>query len=175
MVFTECHSNTNSLDVYSIRFSNCRVVYPLQIIRPIGRHQMDNQHYLDQFLTDICENGLKIDAFNDDKPKRSDVKVCKCQASYFPCEYCFSKGVLLCNKDPELQAKKKHLVKQKNSIDLQISEAEETQDNEQLSVLKEIQKTINDSLKALNRKSKNIVWPASSMNGDNKQQKKCWI
>ena len=136
---------------------------------------MDNQHYLDQFLTDICENGLKIDAFNDDKPKRSDVKVCKCQASYFPCEYCFSKGVLLCNKDPELQAKKKHLVKQKNSIDLQISEAEETQDNEQLSVLKEIQKTINDSLKALNRKSKNIVWPASSMNGDNKQQKKCWI
>ena len=74
---SECKSNVNNLDVYSTRFAHCRTIYPLQIIRTIGKHRVDNKHYLDQFLTDVCSNNCHIDVFVGDKPKRSDAKDCK--------------------------------------------------------------------------------------------------
>lgn len=112
----ECRSNTVSLDVYSIRFAKCRNVYPIMIIRPLGKYCVDNQAYLDTFLTDICSNGCIIDAFVGDNLKRAIARYCKTHSSYFPCEYCTSQGQILNNEDDTLKEKKKELSEQKESI-----------------------------------------------------------
>ena len=98
----ECKSNLVSLDVYSIRFANCHQVYPIQIIRPLGKYRIDHQAYLDEFLTDVCSNGCEIDVFVGDNLKRANARNCKTSSSYFPCEYCESKGHLLNQEDEDI-------------------------------------------------------------------------
>ena len=169
----ECHSNTNSLDVFSTRFAKCDTVYPLQIIRPFGKYRVDNQHYLDEFLTDVCSNNCTIEAFVGDKPKRSDAKVSKCQAAYYPCEYCESKGHLLKTQDESLKLKKKKLLEQKTVISNQLAIAEQTNgDPNQIQALKTVLQSVNDAIKNINSKHNNIVWPASTQNGPKRTQEK---
>lgn len=162
---SECKSNINSMDVYSARFSNCRVVYPIQIVKPIGKFKMDQHHYLDQFLTDICSNDCEIEAFVGDKPKRSDARDCKCHASYFPCEYCESKGLLLKTQDNSITLKKKQLNEHKDIISQQLALAEENNDEAQVIFMKKLLKGVNEAIKNINNESNNIVWSASSQNG----------
>lgn len=104
---SECKSNINSMDIFSIRFANCRTVYPVKIIRPIGKFRVDVQTQLDDFLTDVCLNHCHIHSFVGDSQKRSNVKCCKGHGAYFPCEYCECKGQLLHDLDSSLKSKKK--------------------------------------------------------------------
>ena len=161
----ECKSNLVSLDVYSIRFDQCHTIYPLQILRPLGKYRVDQQLYLDNFLTDLCSNGCKIDAFVGDNLKRAIARLCKTHASYFPCEYCEAKGTLLNQEDEELKEKKETLKEEKESILNRMFNAQELNDEEDIQTLTILLKNVNDAIKSLNRKSNNIVWPASSANG----------
>ena len=162
---SECKSNVNSLDVYSTRFSQCRTIYPLQIIRPIGKYRVDNQQYLDDFLSDVCANDLKIKDFIGDNPKRSEVRLCKSHSAYYPCEYCESKGSVLSVLDRELSIRKKKLHEQKNKIIQQITEAEANNNVREIDTLKSVLTGVNEAIKNINRKNNNIVWPASTKNG----------
>ena len=169
---SECRSNINSMDVYSTRFFNCRTVYPILIARPIRKYRIDSQKYLDYFLSDVCSNGCKIDAFVADSQKRSNAKVCKGHGSYFPCEYCESKGQLLNSADLSFQEKKIELLRQKDIIHHQLRIAEESHNEEQIEILRTVQKTVNESIKNLKKTHNNIVWPASTMNGPKRTTEK---
>ena len=162
---SECKSNANSLDIYSIRFSNCKTIYPIQVVRPIGKFKLDTKHYLENFLTDVCSNDCHIDALVADSLKRSDARECKGHSAYFPCEYCESKGILLNTQDTTLKNKKKELHERKRIINEQIMIAEESNDQNQVQVLKTVLKSVEESIKNLNKKNNNIVWPASTQNG----------
>ena len=155
----------NTVDVYSLRFNGCRTVYPLVLIRPIGKYRLDQQVYFDKFLTDICSNGLHICCFIGDNPKRAFARFSKAHASYFPCEYCESQGQLLHNEDNALKVKKACLQRQKNILLKKIVDAREQNSEQEVRTLTAILKSINDSIKNLNRKNNNIVWPSSTQNG----------
>ena len=144
---------------------HCRHIYVIQIVRPIGKFRVDAQAYLDQFLTDVCSNGLIIHCFIGDSQKRSTARASKGHSAYFPCEYCESKGQLLHNLDSALKSKKKLLHKQKDNIITKISEATANGDQNELRSLKSVLSSVNEAIKAMNTKHNKIVWPASSMNG----------
>lgn len=158
---SECKSNTNTLDVYSIRFSNCRTIYPLKLIRPIGKYRIDVQKYLDDFLTDVCGNNCIILAFIGDNPKRAIARLAKMHSGYYACEYCEAKGLLLHLHDTALKFRKTQLLKQKEQIKNQI---EGLNDPEQIESLKKLDKTLDETIKSLSKKNNKIVWPASTQN-----------
>ena len=94
----ESKSSSTSLDVYSIKFLNCRKVIPVKIVRPTNRYKYDTQEEIKNMISDINENGLSIDTAIFDNLKRSDVKCTKCHSSTFPCEYCESPAVSYIDK-----------------------------------------------------------------------------
>ena len=162
---SECKSNINSFEVYSLRFTGCRTIYPIQIVRPIGKHRIDHQYYLDLFLTDICMNCLIIKAFLGDKPKRSTAKFTKDSGAYYPCEYCESKGQLFNAQDDYTKRRKTDLQEQKQTIEDQLEIAYDVNDEPLIKALELVQKSVNEAIKSVNKKNSNIVWPASSMSG----------
>ena len=161
---TECKSTLNTLDVYSIRFSGCQKVYPIQIVRPIGKYRVDQKQYLDQFLTDVCSNNCIIDSFMGDNPKRATAKNVKSHSSYFPCEYCVARGKLLNKEDREIVNKKCALNQQKISVQAKLEEAQNNNDEAEVESLTSVLKSVCDSIKTVNRKYNNIVWPSSTQN-----------
>ena len=162
----ECHSNTNSLDVYSIKFANCRCIYPVQLVRPIGKFRVDQQAYLDQFLTNVCTNNCVIDHFVGDSQKRSTARASKGHAAYFPCEYCECKGNLLHQLDSKLKLHKQNLQKQKQNLITKLTEANAANDQDEIQALKATLKSVNEIIKTVNTKNNKIVWPASSRDGE---------
>lgn len=162
---SECKSNINSIDVYSLRFTTCRTIYPIQIIRPIGKHRVDQQKYLDIFLTDVCSNNCIIHSFVADNLKRAMARASKTHSSYFPCEYCLSKGKLLHEQDISVQRRKTVLQKQKDIVLNKLALANDINDQEEIETLDTLLKGINDAIKALNKKNNNIVWPFSTHDG----------
>ena len=168
----ECRSNMNSLDVYSVRFTKCGQIYPLQIVRPIGKYRVDQQAYLDQFLTDVCINHCFIHSFVGDSQKRSTARAAKGHAAYFPCEYCEARGILLHNLDPSMKTRKANLLKQKASIVSKIEEANQNGNEDETQSLTSVLTSINDAIKSINTKHNKIVWPASTLNGEKKNYSK---
>ena len=140
-------------------------MYPLKIIRPIGKYRLNQQVHFDDFLTDLCSNNLHICCFIGDNPKRAFARFGKAHASYFPCEYCEAMGQLLHNEDKGLKIKKACLQRQKNIVLRKISEARESNDEDEVQTLTSVLKSVNDSIKNMNKKHNNIVWPASTQNG----------
>ena len=152
--------------MYSVRFSNCRYVYPLQIVRPIGKFRVDAQAYLDQFLTDVCSNECIIHSFVRDSQKRSTARASKGHSAYFPCEYCMSKGHLLKNLDSSIVSKGKNLQKQKNDILAKLSVAKDNGNETEIQSLTSMLSSVNEAIKSLNTKHNKIVWPACTINGE---------
>lgn len=89
----ESRSTSVSNDVYSISFDNCKSVFPVRIIRPINRHKYNEKFHLNEVLSDIYENNLKISDIIGDKPKRSFFRCAKGHNSTNACEYCESPAV----------------------------------------------------------------------------------
>ena len=152
--------------MYSLRFAQCRTVYPLQIVRPIGKFRVDAQAFLDQFLTDVCLNQCIIDCFVGDSLKRSTARASKGHSTYFPCEYCKSRGQLLHLLDSNLEIKKQSLQQQKQSIISKLAQANAQNDQEEIKTLKTMLSSVNENIKTLNTKHNKIVWPAVTRNGD---------
>lgn len=89
----ECRSTSVSIDVYTSRLTNCRMVFPHRIIRPLGKYKgIDNTHQLNTVINDI-RNFKRITQLIADSQKRSVCKNTLGHSSYFPCEYCFARGV----------------------------------------------------------------------------------
>lgn len=162
---SECKSNLNSIDVYSIRFTKCRTIYPLKLVRPIGKYRVDQQNYLDEFLSDVCTNNCHIHSFVGDNLKRSTARASKTHSSYHPCEYCFTKGTLLHDVDNSIQSRRNDLIKQKDNLLKKLSDAQSIGDEDEIQTITAILNHINDSIKLTNKKNNNIVWPCNTYGG----------
>ena len=168
---SETKSTSYSIDVYSMRFKNCQIIYPIKLIRPMPKYKYDHNKQLGEVIQDLNANSLEISQYIADNLKRANAKHCKNHASWFPCEYCMAKGTKIDISDNS-KAKKK-LLQQKQAIEEKIDEYEhdevtpETDANIQnlISLKNELQKSID----TLQRKS-NILWPASTMNATHRSR-----
>ena len=93
----ESKSSTISLDTFSICFNQCRVIYPLRIIKPMNKYKYDEQGEIASVLEDINQNGIRIRSAIFDKMKRCVALCIKGATAYYPCEYCENPAHLLTN------------------------------------------------------------------------------
>ena len=165
---SENKSSINVLDVYSIRFDKCRMIYPCQIVRPIGKFKVDQRTYLDNFLTNVCCAKCHIAAFIGDNPKRVIAREGMGHSSYYPCEYCTCKGTLYKDRDSEVSARKNELIKSRSHLEEKIQKLNyEDQDNEEeIAHLMTVLKNVSKSIKDLNKKKGHIVWPKESFHSE---------
>ena len=104
---SESKSTSVSLDVYSAKFESCKRIYPLRIIRPIRKVDIDHYEQMDLALQDIYENDCIVTQFVGDNLKRAIARHSLNHASWFPCEYCFAKGTKFTVNNKEIAKKKK--------------------------------------------------------------------
>lgn len=156
---SENKSSINVMDVYTARFKGCRVIYPLQIIRPIGKFKVDYRKYLDKFLTDICSCSCRISCFIGDNPKRAQAREALGHSSYYPCEYCACKGTLFHLSDISITQKKKKLLASQTMIQSQIDANDSDTDVEHLNTALN---NLKEAHAELSKKRGHIVWPKSS-------------
>lgn len=164
---SECRSNSNSIDVYSVRFKNCQHVYPHTITRPVDKYKLDSKPYLQSFIDDIkalCE----IETFVGDNLKRANARGALNHASNFACEYCFAKATSFHYCDKKIEEKRKELELQISVIERRIDlvQTEEEIDQEELKTLKELKSCLINSLSDVSKVKKKVVWPSSTMNGE---------
>ena len=167
----ESKSTSISMDIFSSKFTNCKCVYPHVIIRPLGKYKdIDQKKHLRIFVQDILDTGVNIAQFVGDNPKRSDAKEVLSHSSYFPCEYCFSRGIstCICNVPENVRVKQlsvqKQLINEKMQTELTEEEKKE---------LENLEKTLDKDDKQQKKKKKSkITWPASTANGELRTKEK---
>ena len=173
---SECRSNTNSLDVYSLRFKNCNCVYPHTLVRPVSKYKIDHDKYFDRFLKDLHANSCCIKAFVGDNLKRAKIRRALNHASLYACEYCCAKATSqeVCSKI--IETKKKKLQKEIDTIQQRISTLTEqdagNRSNEEIKTLSSILDALKASLKDISRKKKQVVWPSSTISGEARTRQK---
>lgn len=118
----ENKSTNVSIDVYSLCFEKCKVIYPHKLIRPLGKPIIEKRRHLNEVVQDITANDLRIMQYIADKLKRSDAKECKGHASWFACDYCYAKGTKIDITDNS-NAKNK-LLRRKQVIEEEILDCE---------------------------------------------------
>ena len=103
---SETKSSSTSLDVYTTSFNNCRIVYPIKILRPINKYPMKNEQYFGQVLNDLQSNEIILSDFIADNPKRSFARNALCHSARYACEYCTSHGISTANSSVTCPKKK---------------------------------------------------------------------
>ena len=172
---SETKSTAISLDVYSLRFLGCRDVYPVRIIRPIVKNQVDHQEQFALVLNSISANNLKLHSVVADNPKRSFLLSRMQHSARYGCEYCFGCGVLFQNirEDHNSDIVKK-LSQQRKDITEQLQNLDQDKDKDQCSYLKSILENLSEAEKMSKapKKHSHIVWPASTMNCEPRTKEK---
>ena len=166
----ESKSSLNSIDTYSVKFSNCRNIYPIRLIRPCEKYKYDEQVELKSVLSDINSNGITIECGVFDAIKRSTVLCIKGHSAKFPCQYCESCAVLYSNSNKTNAAIEKRYNTKNKSLSQELSQLEETLDepseNEAVMNLRERIENINkDKDTSLQKGRKQLTWPSSTMTG----------
>lgn len=160
---SESKSTSISLDVYSARRSNCQVVYPYRIVRPLGKNSRgDQKKQLSIFLDDILKNTDEtIEQYIADNLKRATGRDCLNHASTWPCEYCYSKGVRCPNTAADCAQRNLILLREK--FEALQNDANSEENLEMISKqLKKIEKQL-----SANKRS-HIVWPSSTFDGESR-------
>lgn len=167
----ECKSTSVSLDVYSTKHVNCKYVFPHRIIRPLGRYRaIDNQEQLNRLINDVLDNGKNISSFVGDNPKRAFARYALGHASYYPCEYCFARGVATCITNVSTDVRKKELSVQIKLINDKLSTDLNEDEKEELRKLKEsLEKKNKEEAK---RNHTKITWPASTAGAESRTREK---
>lgn len=166
---SESRSTTNSLDVYSLRFNNCSVVYPHTIVRPSNNYKFKYRPCLQKFLNDLIANHCTITAFIGDNLKRAHAREALNHASLFGCEYCFGRATSFKKCSSNLTKKIEDLEKQINTISDEISKKENSDD---IAPLVCVQQTLKKSLKELSNQRSHVVWPSSTLDQEPRTKEK---
>ena len=151
--------------------NNCKVVYPHRLVRPLGKYRgINGSVQLKLVIDDILHNGKNIDAFVGDNPKRSKAKKVLSHASYFPCEYCFARGVATCVRSVSKSARRKQLALEKkivaDKLKTEVTEAEKKD-------LQDLQKSITKMQREeIQSKKSRITWPYSTANAEKRTPNK---
>ena len=179
---SECRSNTNSIDVYSLRFQQCQTIYPHTLVRPLQKYKVDNREYLEKFIRDLTIHDCLIKLFVGDNPKRAFVKYVLQHSSLYACDYCTVRASSHSINSDEIECKKKEIEVQRGIIQRRLDqliekqeggeeqekeeeEAEGNQVQEEISTLQAILSGLNQSLKEVGRKKTQTVWPSSTLEG----------
>lgn len=171
---SESKSSNISLDVYSIKFENCRTIYPLRIIRNLKKLTVDHDHHFGLVLNDLNFNDARIMQFLGDNPKRSNARKCLCFSSWYPCEYCFCKGSKVVKNNAENEKKKKELEIQSKIVKdrLELLKQNPSENKKEIATLNKIAKDLNDAAKKIRPVKTNIVWPKTTANGPPRTREK---
>ena len=81
----DANSSGVTMDMITVRFPECRTVYPLVSIRPIDKTSVNFLQELDKVLSDFKVKNVKIRNIICDNPMRALRRNCKNHASYFSC------------------------------------------------------------------------------------------
>ena len=168
----------NTLDVYSIKFTGCRNIYPLRIIKPCEKFKYDEQEQLFKVLSELSANDVVINCAIFDNLKRAIIRLAKNHAAKFACEYCenFATPFIDMNKK-SLNLIRKKYEKEEKKLSQEIQQLEEQEeeedeeeeiDHEYLTQLRETLTTLSQEKESeLKKKSrKQLVWPASTRTGN---------
>ena len=160
----ESLSTTVTLEVFSVKFNNCKHIYPLRIMKPLHKFAIDHMDQLKHVVDDIYVNNYIISHFIGDQPKRSNARQCLCFSSWYPCEFCFSKGTKIVTNTAENKKEKEQLSLQKEILKEKISAIKDSGsgNTQQLSKLKKLEKDLLVAEKNIKAKKSNIVWPKTS-------------
>ena len=171
---SKCKSNINSFDVWSTRFKDCHTIYPHTLVRPIGKYKINTVKYLRSFIYELAKNGCTIKLFVGDNPKRALARLALHHASTYACEYCFHKGTSLNLCEKHCNNEKEKLYEHKRVIEEQIQKLQEDEDVEEdaITSLNNIKEGIVKQLKDMNKGRRNIVWPSSTLGGEQRTKQK---
>ena len=97
----DAKSNTVSLDIFSISFPECSIVYPIVVVKSEEKGNVSVLEQLGKILVVMQENNVILNNILGDNPMRSLLKNVKNHSSYRPCEYCTSCAVIY--KDPQFE------------------------------------------------------------------------
>lgn len=160
----EAKSNSVSLDVYSIKFSVCRDIYPVKIIRPLVKGHVDHLAEFASVIDSIIDKGLKIKTVVADNPKRAFVRNSMQHSAKYACEYCFQSGVSCSTAAPDDASSIAQKIKdQRTDIARTL---DNLSDPVQIQCLQELLNKLEETEKLVHKKKRgHIVWPASTMNG----------
>lgn len=173
----ECRSNSVSLDVYTLKFVNCKNIYPLKIIRPVNKFHVDYKPQFKAVLDSLKACACELDSLVADNPKRSELKDVLCHSSNFACEYCTSKAVqyketcVTSNEEKKKnELKIKQIEKEIKSIqqaiqDIPCSTSHLKKQEAQIGLLHDLIKELKRKIADLNKKKSHPVWPESTSNG----------
>lgn len=172
---SETKSTSVSLDVYSLKFNGCKEIYPIKIIRPLGKVTMNHKELFRDVLNDVMANELVIKTIVADNPKRAFLKEVLQHSAKFGCEYCFSCGMPFCATVAEENASiVKKILEQKKEILAQIKQLEERNSADEVQSLQAVITSLENAEKIAkkNRVSTHIVWPSDTMNGEIRTKEK---
>ena len=92
-------SSGRSMDVYTLKFTNCRVVYPWRIFVQGTVTKLSLSELIQPIIDELKKNQLKVRLIVADAPKRSFVRNMKSHSGYFACDYCLAPGSHQVNKN----------------------------------------------------------------------------
>ena len=126
----DANSSGVTMDMITVRFPECRTVYPLVSIRPIDKTSVNFLEELDKVLSDFKVNDVKIRNIICDNPMRALMRNCKNHASYFSCEYCRSSASYYIDVERRNKAETDHKLKV-SKIKSEIAKLSRRKGNEQ--------------------------------------------
>ena len=171
----ENKSSTVSLDVYTVKFEGCRDIYPIKILRPIQKNEIDLQEQFSIVLKSIESYNLILQALIGDNPKRSFFRNSLQFSAKNGCEYCFESGVPFKQTvEFDSAAFVKNIENKKKVINERITGLNEADNKEEIDSLKSILKDLDEAAKIgkKQRISSHIVWPAYTFNGEPRTKEK---
>ena len=160
-------STNVTLDVYSIKFANCKQIFPIRVIKPLHKYTIEHVNQLKLVVDDIYANNYIVSHFIGDQPKRSNARQCLCFSSWYPCEFCFAKGTKIVTNSAENKKEREKIILQKDLVKEKITALKDTgsQNTMELTKLKKLEKDLITAEQKMKVKKSNIVWPKTSRNG----------
>ena len=86
------NSSGRSMEVISLRFRKCGIVYPISILLPEKGYKPTKEEILSDFIQSMLRSGLKVRTCIADSPMRSLVIGIKLHSGYYSCPFCVAKG-----------------------------------------------------------------------------------
>ena len=109
-----------------------------------------------------------------DNPKRAIAREALNHASLYACEYCFSKATSFVMCDEQIEKKKKDIKAQLDIIEQRLVTLVDVEDQneEEIETLSAIKSSLIKTLKEVSKTKKQVVWPSSPRNGEERTKQK---
>ena len=162
----ESKSSGISLDTYSIKFNECRNIYPLHCIKPFNKTSYNEQATASTVIKDLTASNCIIDSAICDNPKRSILRNAKCHSALYACEYCEAKAVsYVCPKiTKQVHSNVVNLSSKIETLQDQLIHAEDHEQAIIQQLIFELEEKKVEERKKI--KKQHLVWPSHTKTGN---------